>query len=172
MTDQQPPRIGRRAEKLDALNAKFVDTVVKGLEPYSLDESIPHLDQETKDELEVAHAQVLDYLREHMTNMFDRVKSERQVVDKLNELEHMILDAGGNSGQRVLPDPQTVVRALRIKIKMRELERLTSEEIKLQNENCQLMDHVAKKGVRLEEGNQKLEKEAQRIEQAKYTIPY
>ena len=38
--------------------------------------------------------------------------------------------------------------------------------IQLQNENCQLMDQVAKKGVRLEEGKQKLEKEAQRIEQA------
>lgn len=35
--------------------------------PYSLDESIPNLEQGPKDELQVAHAQVLDYLREHMT---------------------------------------------------------------------------------------------------------
>lgn len=90
MNYQQPPRIGRRAEKLDALNGKFVNSLVQGLEyvdlgeearhlagsvayeshldrPYSLDESIPNLDQETKDELQVAHAQVLDYLQEHMT---------------------------------------------------------------------------------------------------------
>lgn len=32
--------------------------------------------------------------------MFDRVKSERNVVEKLNELEQMILEAGTNSGQR------------------------------------------------------------------------
>ncbi|CDH50783.1 predicted protein [Lichtheimia corymbifera JMRC:FSU:9682] len=165
MNYQPLPRIGRRAEKLDALNGKFVNSLVQGLEPHSLDESIPNLDQETKDELQVAHAQVLDYLQEHMTNMFDRVKSERNVVEKLNELEQMILEAGTNSGQRILPDPESVVRALRIKIKMRELERLISEESKLQDENCQLMDEVAQKVSRLEEGNQKLEKEAQRNEQ-------
>lgn len=32
---------------------------------------------------------------------------------------------------RILPDPESVVRALRIKIKMRELERLISEESKV-----------------------------------------
>ncbi|CDS11764.1 hypothetical protein LRAMOSA04027 [Lichtheimia ramosa] len=167
MTDQTTqPRIGRRAEKLDAINGRLVDRLIQELEPYSLDESIPNLEQGPKDELQVAHAQVLDYLREHMTNMFDHVKSERNAVEKLNELEQMILDAGINSGQRILPDPLSVVRALRIKIKMRELERLVTEEAKLQDENCQYMDGVAQKVVKLEERKQELIKESKRHEQA------
>ncbi|KAI9315315.1 hypothetical protein BX666DRAFT_1961483 [Dichotomocladium elegans] len=149
--------LGRRAEKLHALNGKFIDSFIHSLSEKTLSESFPSHYKHDKEAMHNAHDQITDFVREHFGNEFDRVKTKRDLVGKLNKLEEMSLRVGDAQGPRHVPQPDQVVRALRVQLKMKELERLQTEEAKIREENEELMRQVADKTRKLEEGSRNLE---------------
>ncbi|KAF7728262.1 hypothetical protein EC973_006436 [Apophysomyces ossiformis] len=163
MAQSNDAATGKRAAKLDLCYSKWVDHILKH---YRFTNALRQV-RETRElpeshtkELEEAHKQASHYARSQLWNSYQyTIKEKRDFLDKLNALERRIreseiIENGDNA--RLVPQPDEVVRAMRIHMKMKELRKLRNAEKELKSENRELMKQVTEKSDKLKEVSEKV----------------
>ncbi|KAI7856811.1 hypothetical protein BDC45DRAFT_50512 [Circinella umbellata] len=136
---------GKRAQRLDSLHARFVNSMLEAFSWPEFEKCCGPIVDQYRSELESAHAQILDYWKENLWKEFDQIKTEANLIEKLNKLENAILQAKQNTNTKTIlktPEPDQTIRSLRVKLKLEALTKLREEEEK---ENTQLMEELSKK---------------------------
>ncbi|KAI9492055.1 hypothetical protein BDB00DRAFT_830012 [Zychaea mexicana] len=145
--------LGKRAQKLNALNNRMVNTVVESLSQ-EFKQCFEPIADGHEQELESSHDQIVMYCSSHLWKQFDMIATDTQLIDKLNKMEEDIRQQKENPSAkaqpRVVPEPDQVIRSLRVKLKMEALAKLREDEAKLRVENERLMSEIAAKTETLE----------------------
>ncbi|KAG2179431.1 hypothetical protein INT44_006277 [Umbelopsis vinacea] len=133
--------LGKRATKLNMLFEKYVERIIQ---------SVSELDEQQHEALVMAHQQVCEYLEKSIREDFHSIVAERQLVEKLNELDKLVEEAkrssntveAKRSGAGIVIEPEQALRARSIPLKQAELERLRKQHAELQGQNQHLMKSI------------------------------
>ncbi|KAJ1970883.1 oligosaccharyl transferase glycoprotein complex, beta subunit [Dimargaris xerosporica] len=150
-TDVPPPH-GPRMRKLCLLLDKSLTTTVDSLTYERLAECFPYLAQESPQLLRTAQEQISQFMRATVENAFQTIAQQRQLVEKLNQLDQLIEKARASStNETTRPlqysciDPETAVRARTMKLKQAELAQLKEVHSKWTAKNEALMASIKEK---------------------------
>ncbi|KAI9266519.1 hypothetical protein BDA99DRAFT_505905 [Phascolomyces articulosus] len=145
--------LGKRAQKLDVLNARFTKSVLDSFSWEEYEKCCGPFADRYKHQLEASYIQILGFLKENLWKEFDKIKEEANLVERLNKLEDIIRQAKedpSNAPLNTVPQPDQTFRSLRVKLKFEALAKLREEETKLRAENEELMKEIANKSENFE----------------------
>ncbi|KAG2180002.1 hypothetical protein INT43_003789 [Umbelopsis isabellina] len=142
--------LGKRAKKLNLLFEKYMQRIIQSLSYAKFALCFPELDEHQHDALVMAHKQVCEYLETSMKEDFQNIVAERELLERLNELDQLVEQAkvkhkSGESkkaGTGIIFEPEQALRARTAPLKIAELERLKKQRSELQAENQTLMTAI------------------------------
>ncbi|GBC05070.1 hypothetical protein RclHR1_06000004 [Rhizophagus clarus] len=105
----------------------------------------PTLAKEQPERLKQALSQVKDFLKTNTEEEFEAILEQRNILEKLNELDDIIAKAKKRQKDRqpmVNIDPKTIIRAKTLPIKFEEKKNLEREFLKINQENESLMSEI------------------------------
>ncbi|CAO3622777.1 unnamed protein product [Cunninghamella echinulata] len=141
-----------RMKKMDVLYKKFTDCILSTFSVEVLWDYFSVMDNTT---INTVHSQSTSYLREQFNKIYDSMKKEHNLEERLNKLDEIIKDADTVEDPFLLPntvpDPKQVVRAMKVKVKKQELERLWSMKEELHEDISTKMESIDKKKAKLTE---------------------
>ncbi|KAI9286222.1 Nnf1-domain-containing protein [Umbelopsis sp. AD052] len=142
--------LGKRATKLNMLFEKYVERIIQSVSYAKFAICFSELDEQQHEALVMAHQQVCEYLEKSIREDFHSIVAERQLVEKLNELDKLVEEAkrssntveAKRSGAGIVIEPEQALRARSIPLKQAELERLRKQHAELQGQNQHLMKSI------------------------------
>ncbi|KAH8556820.1 Nnf1-domain-containing protein [Umbelopsis sp. PMI_123] len=142
--------LGKRATKLNMLFEKYVERIIQSISYAKFAICFSELDEQQHEALVMAHQQVCAYLESSIRDDFQNILSERQLIEKLNELDKLVEEAKRNSNAAELKrsaagiviEPEQALRARSIPLKLAEIERLRKQYSELQGQNQHLMKTI------------------------------
>ncbi|KAL1928205.1 hypothetical protein VTP01DRAFT_3121 [Rhizomucor pusillus] len=159
----------RRAHKLDTLHEKFTKHLLHQLNYNAFKETLGEICDEHHEDFKCAHIQIRDYLQEQMKKHYERVKAEYNVAESFKTLDHNIELARSDpqrARQRTVPTPEQVIRSIRVKEKLKLLERLRKTEADVKEENSKLMNEIMEKDKELEQTMEDISADISQFEEA------
>ncbi|CAM0139576.1 unnamed protein product [Umbelopsis sp. WA50703] len=142
--------LGKRAKKLNLLFEKYMQRIIQSLSYAKFALCFPELNEKQHDALVMAHKQVCDYLETSMKEDFQNIVTERELIERLNELDQLVEEAkikhksgeSSKTGAGIIFEPGQALRARTVPLKIAELERLKMQHSELQAENRNLMTAI------------------------------
>ncbi|CAO3696609.1 unnamed protein product [Umbelopsis ramanniana] len=147
-TDQNG--LGKRATKLNMLFEKYVERIIQSVSYAKFAICFSDLNEQQHEALVMAHKQVCEYLEQSIREDFHSILAERQLVEKLNELDKLVEEAKRSNnaaelkrpGAGIVVEPEQALRARSVPLKQVELERLRKQHAELQGQNQGLMKTI------------------------------
>ncbi|CAO3646330.1 unnamed protein product [Cunninghamella blakesleeana] len=116
-----------RMNKLNLLYKKFTDCILYAFSTEVLSKYFYNMDRAA---INNANSQSTLYLRDQFNKIYESMKKEYHLDEKLNKLDEIVKEADTTDSplaiSNMVPDPEQVARALKVKVKKQELERLWS----------------------------------------------
>ncbi|KAI8578876.1 hypothetical protein K450DRAFT_244921 [Umbelopsis ramanniana AG] len=141
--------LGKRAKKLNMLFEKYIERIIQSVSYAKFAICFSELDEQQHEALVMAHQQVCEYLEKSIREDFHSILVERQLIEKLNELDKLVEEAKRNntaearrSGAGVVVEPEQALRARSVPLKQAEIERLRKQHAELQGQNQDLMKSI------------------------------
>ncbi|KAF0526229.1 Nnf1-domain-containing protein [Gigaspora margarita] len=148
------PQEGPRLRSFNQLLEKCLSETLNNFSYAKVAQCFPTLAREKPKRLNEAHGQVLTFLRSNVEEEFKLILKKRNIPEKLNELDALIVKArqrekdGQNSVRPTSThnlNPKTIIRAKTIPLKEDEIKRLEGEFLKISKENEYLMSELRSK---------------------------
>ncbi|RIA90422.1 Nnf1-domain-containing protein [Glomus cerebriforme] len=141
----------------------------------------PTLAKEQPERLKQALGQVKEFLKTNTEEEFEAILEQRNILEKLNELDDIIAKAKKrqNDGHNPLQpmsniDPKTIIRAKTLPIKFEEKRNLEREFLKINHENESLMSEIRTKKKQIDyltQSIQEIIKENDKVVEVATEIP-
>ncbi|KAK9722287.1 hypothetical protein K7432_002771 [Basidiobolus ranarum] len=170
MADGSQQQEGPRMTKLRVLLDKALSKTLKNCSYDKVAQCFSQLAQDSPEALQSAVDQVVTFLKTRIEEEFETIVGKRDLINKLNDLDALIIAAKKTSKKEAaplqIPAPEVAILSKTVISKREEVERLRAQLLEVQKENAELMDDLKVKDKAMQSSKQDVVGILQEVDQA------